>query len=83
MRRFRQKMTPSEIVIRRSLEILQDSDDQARMSASASFIDMLTEEFSALGKEIYRDGDDYHFDEIGVRLDARLPVNTFLIELVK
>jgi hypothetical protein len=74
-------MTALEITERRQHEIQMESEAVLQISASASFMNALAEEFHALGQEVRREGYDFVFDQVIVRLDPRLPVNSFLIEL--
>jgi hypothetical protein len=70
-------MNALEIVERRQHEIQMGTEAALRISASASFLNSLLEQCP----EVRREGYDFVFDQVVVRLDPRLPVNSFLIEL--
>jgi hypothetical protein len=70
-------MNAFEIVERRQHEIQMETDAALRISASASFLNSLVEQCP----EVHRDGYDFVFNRVVVRLDPRLPVHSFLIEL--
>jgi hypothetical protein len=71
-------MNAFEIVERRRHEIQMESSQALRISASASFLNSLVEQCPS----VCRDGYDFAFEGgTIVRLDPRLPVHSFLIEL--
>ncbi len=70
-------MNVFEIVERRQHEIQMETEAALRISASASFLNSLVEQ----SPEVRREGYDFAFDQVVVRLDPRLPVNSFLIQL--
>ena len=70
-------MNALEIVERRQREIQMETEAALRISASASFLNSLVEQCP----EVRREGYDFAFDQVVVRLDPSLPVNSFLIQL--
>jgi len=71
-------MNALEIVARRRHEIEMETAAPLRISASASSLNALVEEFP----QVRRDGYDFAFEEADmvVRLDSRLPLDCFKIE---
>ena len=70
-------MNALESIERRQHEIQMETEAALRISASASFLNSLVEQWP----EVRREGYDFVFDQVVVRFDPRLPVNSFLIEL--
>ena len=71
-------MNAIEVLKRRQHDIQMESDAALRISASASFLNLLVEQ----SPDVQREGYDFAFEGVVVRLNPKLPVNTFLIELV-
>ena len=71
-------MNALQIVQRRRHDIQMETDAPLRISASATFLNALLEECP----EVSREGYDFAFEGVVVRLDPRLGGNSFLIELV-
>jgi hypothetical protein len=69
-------MKALEIVLRRQREIEMETTAPLRISASASFLNALVEEFP----QVRRNGYDFAFEKVVVWLDLRLPRDSFLIE---
>jgi len=71
-------MNAFDQLVRRQHEIQMETESPLRIFASATFLNALVEECP----EVSRDGYDFGFDGVVVRLDPRLGGNSFLIELV-